>query len=90
MACHRLVAQSAAHSQHFRPESWQDAFEIIPQHVSELTASDLHRAGVITGKQWMVIAYWAGKDNEAGHAAQKVANLLLDLCGQVAQGLLLG
>lgn len=41
MTRHRLAALSDAHPQHNPLEAWRDAFETMPQHVSEITASDL-------------------------------------------------
>jgi len=90
LAHRRLEALSAAYPTLLNPEAWADAFELIPHHLPDITASDLRRAGVGSGEQWMLIAYWEFGNSDAVREAQKLVNLLTELCGPNAPGLLLG
>lgn len=56
---HRFAVLSSAHPQHLPPEAWQDVFQLAPNEVVELTASELRHAGADGGEQWMLISFWS-------------------------------
>jgi hypothetical protein len=54
----RVRALMVAHASLFDSAAWEDMFTLLPPNAAEVSTASLQKAGLGSGEQWLLMAYW--------------------------------